>query len=303
MKYLILIFSNKRRPISPGKRYNPKGIAGFRHNEIGFLQVLPVIAKCLNRKVVFFPPWIGLAMHHNNDKIVSKNHTWSTYLNLDNIDNLEINPPFTYGNNGEVITNLSISYYPSNVSLNKIDNNVDIIALVNYESRKLGLTIWSLLTIPSGYSRIQYSTSDLLKGYANDIISKLKLDNYTFIHSRRGDCLDNSVHIPPKGTRWMTSPEHISNFIKKNTNNKIIFISTNEKDINYKKDLIKLLTGYSVFFEDDYHKYLPKNILDDNYCIYLISHEIALRSTINIGTTGYVRLGNKYDYTLDGITN
>ena len=38
--------------------------------------------------------------------------------------------------------------------------------------------------------------------------------------------------------------------------------------------------------------------MNDNYCIYLISHEIAIKAETNIGTEGYVRLGNKYHYRL-----
>ena len=45
-------------------------------------------------------------------------------------------------------------------------------------------------------------------------------------------------------------------------------------------------------FLDTYHLSL------DDYSPYLISHEIARKAETNIGTVGYVRLGNNYDYRL-----
>ena len=57
------------------------------------------------------------------------------------------------------------------------------------------------------------------------------------------------------------------------------------------KKLLELLNNYNLIFEDKYFEYLPDNIKNDNYSIYLISNEIANKAEINIGTHGYVRLG------------
>lgn len=299
-KYLILIFSDNNG--KPSKEFTPRGFGGFRHNEKGYLQILPLIAKYLNRTSVLPPPWISLESRHNNNKLINKNHTWSTYLNIDRINNLEKNPPFSFSNNGDIVTDLSVTYYPSNTLLDKMDNKVDIIALVNYNDIISGLKSYSFLSInaqnPFYYSPIKYSTSNLLKSYATTIISKFNLDKFTFIHIRRTDFLDNHVLAPPKGTRPYTSPNFVSNFIKSKITNKSIIVATNEKDSEYKKTLVELLDDYNVIFEEAYFKYLPDNILNDNYCIYLISHEIARKAETNIGTYGYVRLGNKYDYHL-----
>lgn len=307
-KYLVLIFSDNNG--KPSKEFTPCGYGGFRHNEIGYLQKLPRIAKSLNRTAVFPPPWISLEKKNNNNKPINKNHSWSTYLSIDNIDNLEKNPPFSFSNNGDIVTDLSVTYYPSNTPLDKMDNKVDIIALVNYNDIISGLKSYSYLSIKyhKNYHKIKkilfnnppikYSTSNLLKSYANTIISKLNLEKFTFIHIRRGDFLDNHILAPPKGIRPYTSSDFVSNFIKSRITNKNIIVATNEKNSEYKKTLVELLDDYNVIFEEEYFKYLPDNILNDNYCIYLISHEIARKAETNIGTHGYVRLGNKYDYRL-----
>ena len=64
------------------------------------------------------------------------------------------------------------------------------------------------------------------------------------------------------------------------------------------KELKKLMIHKNIIFENDMYKYLPNEIVSDNYSIYLILHEIAKKAYINIGTCGYVRLGHKYDYCL-----
>jgi len=296
-KYLTLIFSDNCG--EPSKNYKPIGYGGFCHNEIGYLQRLIIIAGNLNRKAVFPLPWISLCHKHNNNKPVNKHTTWSIYLNLDNINNLEKKPPFSFNNNGGIVTDLSIAYYPSNILINNIDHidhSVDIIALVNYDSVD-NLKRYSYLPTWTPQKR-KYPTSDLLINYAKMILSKFNLDRFTFIHIRRGDFLDNYKLAPPKGTRPYTSAEYVSNFIKKYITNKKIIIATDEKDFDYKKKLVMLLQSYKLIFEEEYYKYLPNNILNDNYCIYLILHEIARRADINIGTYGYVRIGDKYDLSL-----
>ena len=297
-KYIVLIFSDNKG--KPSKNFKPKGFGGLRHNEIGYLQRLPLVAKYLNRKAVLTPPWISLQQKHNNNKAINKDNNWSSYFNIDNIDNLEKNPPFSFSNNGDIITKLSVNYYPSNTPLNKMNNEVDIIVLVNYYDKVSGLKTYSYISFNeiNNYPQIKYSTSDLLKNYANNIISKLNLNKFTFIHIRRGDFLNNKVLAPPKGTLPYTSPSFVANFIKSKIKNKNIVIATNETDPKYKKKLLELLNNYNLIFEDKYFEYLPDNIKNDNYSIYLISNEIANKAEINIGTHGYVRLGKKYHYRL-----
>lgn len=199
-KYLVLIFSDNNG--KPSKKYGPTGFGGFRHNELGYLKLLPVIAKYLNRTAVLTPPWISLESRHNNNKPINKNHTWSTYLNVDKIEDLETNPPFSFSDNGDIVTDLSVTYYPSNTPFEKMENGVDIIALVNYNDIISGLKTWSHLRFPekNNYTRINYSTSNLLKSYANTIMSKFNFDKFIFIHIRRGDYLDNRALAPPKGS-------------------------------------------------------------------------------------------------------
>ena len=222
-------------------------------------------------------------------------------MNINKINNLEINPPFSFSDNGDILTELSIAYYPSNTPMHKMNKDVDIIALVNYNDDISGLKIDSHLR-PSLITHLlisynirmnRYSTSDILKKYATQIISKFKLKDFTFIHIRRGDFLDHHYLAPPKGTRPYTTPEFVSNFIKKHVTNKTIIIATNEKDQNYKKKLVEFLDNYKIIFEEELLNHLPTNILNDNYCVYLILHEIAKQSRINIGTCGYTRLGDK----------
>lgn len=77
----------------------------------------------------------------------------------------------------------------------------------------------------------------------------------------------------------------------------MIVVATNEKSIEYKNKLIELLPNNKLIFENEYFKYLPNDIKNDNYCIYLISNEIAKNANINI-ITHNLRLGDKYDYCL-----
>lgn len=307
-KYLVLIFSDRNG--KPSKEFKPTGYGGFCHNERGYLQPLTKIAKLLNRMSVFPPPQISLNQtRHNFNRLINKRHTWNTYLNTDKIKNLETNPPFSFGDNGDIITDLSIKYYPSNISLNNIDNSVNIIALVNYNNDVTGLKRWSHLSINKElnifdkiklkqFSSKKYLTSNLLINCANKIISELKLEDFAFIHIRRGDFLDNRISAPPNGTRPYTSPKFVSNFIRQNVKNKIIIIATNEHDLDYKKKIVELLDGYTIIVESDILKHLSDNISKDNYCVYIILHEIAKKAKTNIGTTGYVRLGNTYHYRL-----
>jgi hypothetical protein len=309
IKYLVLLFSDTRGP--PSENFDPKGFGGFSHNLKGYLEPLPKIAALLNRKAVFTPPFISLCRKHNFNRKLNKNNNWDTYLDVKNIKNLESDPPFLFAENGSLITNLSIKYYPQNVFLHKIDKDVDIAVLLNYNTtNKLKICSWLGVypknetdkTILSKFPNKKFPISKILQNYANKIIISLNLKDFVFLHIRRGDFLDRPSVGAPRGTRAITSPAFISSFINKKQN-KTIFIATNERNLNYKKNILSLLKGKNIIFENDIIKYLPEQIKNDNYAIYCILHQIALSSQINIGTTpegscGYVKLGEKYDYKL-----
>ncbi|GAJ18189.1 unnamed protein product, partial [marine sediment metagenome] len=40
---------------------------------------------------------------------------------------------------------------------------------------------------------------------------------------------------------------------------------TNERNLNYKKNILSLLKGKNIIFENDIIKYLPEQIKNDNY--------------------------------------
>jgi len=297
-KYLVLIFSDRKG--KPSENFKKKGVCGLRHFEKGYLKTLPIIGEFLKRKVVLPPPWISLS--HNNKKTL-KSNTWENYFNLDKIKNLDRNPPFEFKNNCDIKTDLSVGYYLSNTPINELTNkNEDIIALVNCNDDDSNLKIYSHVYLKSlkNYKSVKYSTNSELLNYGKKIINELKLKNFIFIHSRRGDMLDNKVLLE-KGTRQFTNPKYIFDFVNHINNlglNKI-FIATNEKDINYKKDLKELFKNYIIYFEEDFFKFLPEYIINDNTMIYLISHEIALKSKISISSTHWIRLGKtESDYKL-----
>ena len=322
MKYVTLIFSDRRGP--PSKDFKPTGYGGFCHNEQGYLQPLLVIAELLNREALFPEPWMSLYKGHNNGKLINKNNTWQNYLNLDNVKHLHKNPPFTFSENGDINLNntgLSIGYYPSNIPLQYINPQYDIVVLVNYEDKDSGLYIHSYLQYRKNnlsYSKYRFQISNTLKNYTQQIINELELENYIFIHIRRGHAL-NIIHwCPPHGTKGCTSPDFISNFVKnelinelKNDENQIqlknktIIIATDEEDKNYKIQLKSKITDYNLIFEEDIIQKLPEDIKNDNMCIYLIMHEFAKRAKINVGTitNGYVRLGDTYHYRLGNYVN
>lgn len=303
VQYVTLIFSDRQG--RPTKKFRPTGFGGFIHNADAYLKQLQKLSILLNRKCVFPPPWVSLSRMHNHRKYTKNN--WDTYINTSEIQNLEMHPPFLFENNGDISSRLSKKYYPNGISIDNIDNTSDIIVFVNFNSSftkiygylniNKRLNHWERKKIAylNGY---RHPTSNILKKYANKIISELNLKNFTFVHIRRGDFLDNRILAPPEGTRPYTSPEFISKFIKSKTENNKIFIATNENDLNYKNKLVDLLENYEIIFEHMMFKYLPDGISNDNYCIYLISHEIAKKSNINIGTHGYTRLGNKNQYLL-----
>lgn len=301
-KYLVLIFSDSSN--KPSKNFKPQGYGGFCHNRRGYLKPLPLIAKLLNRIAVYPPPWISLESGHNNN-LINHNLIWDDFINTEKINNLEINPPFSFSDNGDIITNKSIKYYPSNTNLNILQNDKEseIIALVNFNDSNSKLFIYSFL-VPNTKNiaiLIKYlilfekMTNDLtakyLKNYAKDTISKLNLSNYIFLHIRRGDLLRKYINV--------TNPDYIKIFLNNRfKSNNMIFICTNEKELDYKINLKNKLNNYKIIFEDAIYNFIPKKIKENNYLIYLILDEIARNSRFNIGTGDYVRLGFKYNYRL-----
>ena len=309
-KYLILTFSESEKKPQKGISV---GIAGVRHVQSQFLNQLNKIGKLFNRTIVLPPPWLILLKRHNNNNNLNKDIKWNHYFNLNDEKNIDFNPPFKYLNNGSIENkNLSVKYYPYDYILDmnnmkKIDHNVDILVIVKYYKKKYE-HIYEFLKLKDLFlsfvnfifeKNIKFKLSYKFKNYGDNIIKKLKLKNYIFIHVRRGDFLNNKILAYPNGTKEYTTPEHIFKFLKYHKlNNDNIVIATNEKDKNYKNKLIKLMKNKNIYFESDFLKHLPVNIYkNDNFSIYLLCNYIAKKSSINI-ITMYLRLGNKIDYNL-----
>lgn len=288
-KYLTVVLSD--RIGRPSDTFRSKGVAGFRHVEFGFVNALCTYAKMLNRKAVLPPPRFLLEARHNNDKCVSENFTWNKYLNLSRYKNIEHQPPFDFLENTDISTNKELKYYPSNTSFYDIDNSVDIVALLNYQDESRYLQMCSHLP----YTRqIRNPCSNFILSFAKRIISELKLNPFIFIHLRRGDM--------ELQTNDYTNSAFVSEIINSNIKkNSCIVIATNEKSVKYKNDLRENLTEYTLYFEEDFREYLPDEVLNDNFCMYLILDVIARLSRLNIGTSGYCRLGNRCNYLLDNI--
>ena len=268
----------------------------------------------MKRTAVMSPPWLTLSKHHNNNSIVNKKLGWDMYIDTDNIKQLEPNPPFKFLKNGAIDSNMSIKYYKSDVHISKIDNNIDIVVLCNYNDKKRNIKTHSELKF-KGYDfnklmyefyniffKVNFKTSKNVKKCAKNILDKLELNNYTFIHIRRGDFLYNKTLAPPHGSYPYTTPQFVANVLKKR-NQKNIFIASNEKDKKYYQQIKELLPDFNIINENEILKYIPKELLNDNYFIYQVSHEIALKSNYNIGTVGYVRLGQNYNIKLSEVYN
>ena len=145
---------------------------------------------------------------------------------------------------------------------------------------------------------IDFKISEKFKEFADKIILGLNITKFCCIHIRRTDFLDNKILAPPNGTRPYTSPEVVAKFVKNKINSSLpIFIFTDEKDEIYKEKLKKFINN-RLIFEKDFYKFLDNSITNNNYSIYILLCEIANRSTINVGTHGYVRLGKKYHFRL-----
>lgn len=303
-QYLTLIFSDcsDSNHLRPSKSFVPVGIAGFCHVEMAYLQTLPLLAKKLQRTAVFPPTWTSLENRHNYFKRTV--FEWNHYLDLSAIQNVEQNPPFSFDKNGDIITDLTVSYYSSKTSMDELlKNESDILVLVNYNGDNI--LIYDGLFFPEryvdlhNYNKYRYNVSEKLKMYANHVISHFMNNKFAFIHIRRGDGLYNPSICEPNGTHYITSSKYVSKFIKRFVHIKTIIVSTNESSTKYKEELTLQLSHKHLVFEENLHKYLPSEIAEDNYSMYLILHEIAKKATINIGTCGYVRMGNKYDMCLN----
>tara|TARA_B000000477_G_scaffold124165_1_gene131072 strand:- start:96 stop:998 length:903 start_codon:yes stop_codon:yes gene_type:complete len=294
-KYITLIFSNTQNFNSnifkPGE-LEIKGHGGLCHNVNGYLVPLINKAKKLNLMAVLPPPWISLSKNHNDQKQLSKDLYWDEYFDLTKITNLAQKNTFQYDNNGNIITDLSISYYDSKINLNNIKTDADIIALVNYDNPKIKNRY--IHTMLGSSKSIALNISNKYKKHVDKIISELNISEFATIHIRRGDMLYYKKDLYTK----ITTSEFVANAIKKININIPIFILTNEKDVSYKETLVELLTDYKLIFETDLYKFLSDDIIDNNYSMYIIICEIANRAKINVGTEGYVRLGKKYDFRL-----
>ena len=310
-KWLVNIFSDKTR--IPPENQEFRGIAGLTHIIEGYLSTLPVIAKVLNRNVVFTPPYISLCNSHNNNKFVDSDNTWDDYIDMNIIDNYDRNPPFTFKDNGDIQTELSYIYYDGNIDINSIDNNIQIIILSTYNNPSINLEHWHYINIPqnldikySKYNNLkhEFSISLKLKHNVNNIISTFKLNKYIFVHIRRGDVLYESNYAPSFGTYVYTSPKYIIKTLNRYPTNFDIIISTNEGCSIYKNKLATLLNKLvrnshrNFYFEDDLFNNLPSNVIHDNYKKFQILHELAKLSTINIGTQR-LRLGTTIDFKLE----
>jgi len=298
IKWVTLTFSNNT--LIPNKNYCPGGNGGLRHNEEGYILQLQKTALYLNRKAILPPPWISLERTHNNGKNVSKNRKWSDYYDLNPLTHVDSNPPITFDLNAKVISNKSnksIKYYRSNIDLDIIDKNIDVIVLVSYNCPDKNVCTFSGIPITGNFPSIKLDTSPIIKKEVDKLLIN-STKEYVFLHIRRRDFLDNKVLAPPNGTRPYTDPIFIGNFIKKIKNSSnFIIIATDEKSNEYKEQLKKELSDKIIIFEEIFIQKLPEDIKNDNFMIYQIMHEIANRSKINIITHG-LKLGNKYHYRL-----
>jgi hypothetical protein len=292
-KWITLTFSDKT--LIPEKKVIGGG--GLRHNE-AYLVNLYKIGKYLNRKIVLPPPQYSLELMHNKGKCIPENIKWSDYFNLSPLNNIDFNSPFEFTSNGSIYTNTnnSIKYFRSNININDINKEVDIVVLVSYNNPEYNLKQFSGIP-PIDNIYIKLHPSQLIKNIVNKLLTDFT-KKYTFIHIRRGDFLNNKVLAPPHGTHPYTTTEFIGEFIKKTSDiDKVIIVSTNEKDNEYKINLKINLPDKILIFENTFTEKLSENIKNDNYMIYQIMDEIARRSNINIITHG-LKLGNTYKYRL-----
>lgn len=295
-KWLALTFSENTLIPEKGIVFN--GAGGLEHNKQGYLSTLPIIAKQLNRKAVLPPPWLSLEITHNNGNRVDKNDTWSDYYDTDFFKNIDFNPPLIFEDNGSILSKKSIKYYDITTPLKDFDKNIDIIVLTNFNNPKTGNFSYSYLPIRKLFKiSFKFVISKLLKKICDNLIKEFDLQNYTFIHLRRGDTLDNESYAPPRGTRQYTDPNYVAKFLNKFSKDNTIVIATNEKDSIYKEKLISLLPEKNLIWEENLQSKISINIVKNNYKMYQIMSELANRSNCNI-ITSRLRLGKKINYSL-----
>lgn len=303
-KYIVLIFSDNIG--NPSNNFNINtGIAGLLHCNNFFLKPMLKLGIVLNRKVILPLPWICLSNWHNKKNILDKNLNWDSFYNLENYKNiLELKPPFSFGERGNIITNKTIGFYPSNINLNSINNNLDIIALVNLNDNNYKLKLYSRITASMNLSETKikienFYTNEDLKKQAQIVINKLQLKNFVFIHIRRGDYLYNKSLAPPEGTKSYTSPEIISSYIKSKFNkDKQIIIATNEFYYKDYTDKLGKLVDNNLIYEYDLYKILDQKYIKNNYFFYLILDQLADYAEINV-ITRHLRIGSKYHDSLE----
>jgi hypothetical protein len=292
MKYITLTFSRKGNLI-PNEIQG--GVAGLRHVEHGFLIPLINIGYLTKRKVIFPPPWLCLLAKHNNNKKIDKISEWNEYYDIGN--NYKDDNILAFNNNGSITTYKSVKYLSvENIRNNTINLNnfpEDIIVLTNIQTQKF--PVYHELPFDNRL-KIVFKSSYLVKNCVRNILfeNNLLTNNYTFIHLRRGDMLDNDILIPPKGSRTITNPYCIAYFLKNKISNINIIISTNEKDVEYKKTIRNLVNDKHIFFEEELFRNLPDF---NNYIFYQICNELANQSNVNV-VTHKLKLGNKIDYKL-----
>jgi len=237
---------------------------------------------------------------------------------------LDTKYPVSFDNNGRINTDLSLKYYPSTVSIEDIDDDIDVVVLVNFNNKKSGSTSYDHLVSPllkkhtrnAAFRGIwavpeiittllpnleDFRLSSELVRHVDTIVNSMDLKSFIFLHIRRGDTSDNKSYCPPKGTRPFTTPDHVYTSLLKISDIPTIVLGynggTNDKEDRYVERLTEKLNGRRLITEADIEKYLPTSIKENNFKLYIMMDEIAKRSTINI-STHHCKLGGTADYTL-----
>ena len=318
-KYVVLTFSDTT--MIPKINEPQHGRAGLSHVKEGFLEPLAKIATNMNRHAVYPPPWLCLEVGRHSKRELDTDSTWSEYFSSPALDT---GSTVSFDNNGRINTDLSIKYYPSTVSLDDIDDDIDVVVLVNFNNKKTGSTSYDYLTLPLlkkhtrnvaflGIWAIpeiittlltnlqEFRLSDELTGYVDTIVDSMDLKSFIFLHIRRGDTSDNKSYCPPNGTRPFTTPDHVYASLLKISDIPTVVLGynggTNSTEDRYVEHLSEKLNDRRLITETDIEKYLPTSIKENNFKLYSIMDELARRSTINISTCKS-RLGGTADYTL-----
>lgn len=318
-KYVVLTFSGTT--LIPTINEPQRGRAGLRHVQEGFLEPFAKLATNMNRQAVFPPPWLCLEGRHSKKAKLTTDSTWSEYFSSPVLDTKY---PVSFDNNGRINTDLSLKYYPSTVSIEDIDDDIDVVVLVNFNNKKTGSTGYDYLPSPLLKKHIknisftgiwaipeiittllsnleEFRLSAELAGYVDTIVKSMGLKSFIFLHIRRGDAADNKSYCPPNGTLPFTTPDHVYASLRKISDIPTVVLGynggTNTTDDRYVERLTEKLNDRRLITETDIEKYLPTSIKENNFKLYIMMDEIAKRSTINI-STHYCKLGGTADYTL-----